>query len=87
MKIESKFDKGATVWFFVFRDDQPQILEATITEVAWWGVNEGFHYDLLHINENGEEETYQEGDKYMWTSKSAATSAVFEANGTPAVNG
>lgn len=82
MKIESKFDKGATVWFFVYRDDKPQVLEGTITEVSWWGKDDGFHYDLSHVNADGVEENYQETDRFMWASKTAATSALFESQGT-----
>lgn len=81
MKIESKFDKGATVWFFVYRDDQPKLLEGKITDVSWWGKDDGFHYDLSHVNVEGVEEYYQETDTLMWTTKTAATSAVFEAQG------
>lgn len=82
MKLESKFDKGASVWFFVYKDDNPKILEAKITEVSWWDVNDGFRYDLSHINTEGVEENYQETERFMWGSKSAATAAVFEAQGT-----
>jgi len=84
MKITSKFNEGDTVWFF----DQGQVkfMEGVINAINHWDKWSGFHYEIQHVNPNGNQQMYNAEEKNMFTSKNEVLENLFEENGTAPAN-
>lgn len=85
MKLTSKYDEGATVWFLNNMggmDTPAKFLEGEVTAVQGWDKWSGFRYDVTHINLQGAQMSYNVQEKDMYKSKNDVIANAFEENGT-----
>ena len=85
MKITSKFDEGASVWFLNHMgaaDEACKFFEGTVTAVQSWDKWSGFRYDVSHISPEGNQMSYNVMEKDMYKTKNDVLANAFEENGT-----
>lgn len=84
MKLTSKFDEGAVVWFLnnMGGDQAAKFLEGTINSVQNWDKWSGFRYDISHVNPEGVEMSYNVEERNIYKTKNDVLTNAFEENGT-----
>lgn len=82
MKITSKYNGGENVWFF--EQGLVKFFEGTINEVQSWDKWSGFHYDVKHVNAEGQTMNYNIEESRLYASQEEILANLFEPNGVEA---
>ena len=79
MKIQSKYNGGEKIWFF--EPGQVKFFEGTITDVQSWDKWGGFHYEIKHLDAEGQEMLYNVEENKLYDSKEQILDTLFVADG------